>query len=152
MHWFNSCDIVTFSKIWKNKNITDSNHNIISLFNFIRKYFIILNDKFRLLILFMSNITNTNNTKKKISGSFALLDSLVRNGTKYIFGYPGGAILPIYDELYRWEEKNLIKHILVRHEQGAAHAADAYARATGFVDLRICSNCCPAVHFAHGRL
>lgn len=83
----------------------------------------------------MSNSINTNLSKKKISGSFALLDSLVRNGTKYIFGYPGGAILPIYDELYRWEEKNLIKHILVRHEQGAAHAADAYARATGFVGV-----------------
>ena len=54
----------------------------------------------------------------KTRGSFALLDSLVRNGTRHIFGYPGGAILPIYDEVYKWEEKNLIKHILVRHEQG----------------------------------
>jgi acetolactate synthase-1/2/3 large subunit len=68
-------------------------------------------------------------------GSFALLDSLVRNGTKHIFGYPGGAILPIYDEVYKWEEKKLIKHILVRHEQGAVHAADSYARATSKVGV-----------------
>lgn len=69
------------------------------------------------------------NSKK--TGAFALLDSLVRNGTKHVFGYPGGAILPIYDELYLWEEQSLISHILARHEQGAVHAADAYARATG---------------------
>jgi acetolactate synthase-1/2/3 large subunit len=71
----------------------------------------------------------------KKSGAFALFDSLVRNGTKHIFGYPGGAILPIYDELYRWEDENLIKHILARHEQGAIHAADAYARSTGNVGV-----------------
>jgi len=71
----------------------------------------------------------------KKRGSFALLDSLVRNGTRHIFGYPGGAILPIYDEVYKWEEKNLIKHILVRHEQGAVHAADGYARATSKVGV-----------------
>lgn len=64
------------------------------------------------------------------TGAFALLDSLVQNAVETIFGYPGGAILPIYDELYIWEQENLIKHILVRHEQGAAHAADAYARAS----------------------
>ena len=71
----------------------------------------------------------------KTRGSFALLDSLVRNGTRHIFGYPGGAILPIYDEVYKWEEKNLIKHILDRHEQGAVHAADGYARATSKVGV-----------------
>jgi len=69
------------------------------------------------------------------TGAFALLDSLVRNGTRYIFGYPGGAILPIYDEIYYWEKQNLIKHILTRHEQGAIHAADAYARVTGRVGV-----------------
>lgn len=73
------------------------------------------------------------NSKK--TGAFALLDSLVRNGTKHIFGYPGGAILPIYDELYLWEEQSLISHILARHEQGAIHAADAYARATSRVGV-----------------
>ena len=69
-------------------------------------------------------------------GAFVLLDTLVRNGTKYIFGYPGGAILPIYDELVYWERQGLLKHILVRHEQAATHAADAYARITG--DIGIC--------------
>lgn len=64
------------------------------------------------------------------TGAYILIDSLVQNGVEYIFGYPGGAILPIYDELYHWEKSNLIKHILVRHEQSAAHAADAYARTT----------------------
>ena len=51
------------------------------------------------------------NSKK--TGGFALFDSLVQNGTRYIFGYPGGAILPLYDELYFWEEQNLIKHIFI---------------------------------------
>ena len=69
------------------------------------------------------------------TGAYILIDSLVQNGVKHIFGYPGGAILPIYDELYHWEKNNLIKHILVRHEQGAVHAADAYARATNKVGV-----------------
>jgi acetolactate synthase I/II/III large subunit len=69
------------------------------------------------------------------TGAFALLDTLVRNSTKHIFGYPGGAILPIYDELYFWEKLNLIKHILTRHEQGAIHAADSYARVTGQIGV-----------------
>eukprot|EP01041_Mallomonas_annulata_P000062 gene62-67_t len=64
------------------------------------------------------------------TGAYILIDSLIQNGVEHIFGYPGGAILPIYDELYHWEKTNLIQHILVRHEQGAIHAADAYARAT----------------------
>jgi acetolactate synthase-1/2/3 large subunit len=74
-------------------------------------------------------------TRRIHSGAFALLDSIVRNGGSTIFGYPGGAILPIYDELYLWEEDKLIEHILVRHEQGAAHAADAYSRASGKVGI-----------------
>jgi acetolactate synthase I/II/III large subunit len=79
---------------------------------------------------------NSGNSKmQKQTGAFALIDSLIRNGTKFIFGYPGGAILPIYDELYRWEKQNLIRHILARHEQGAIHAADGYARATGKVGV-----------------
>jgi acetolactate synthase-1/2/3 large subunit len=69
------------------------------------------------------------------TGAYILIDSLVQNGVEHIFGYPGGAILPIYDELYYWEKANLIKHILVRHEQSAAHAADAYARATSKVGV-----------------
>ena len=63
------------------------------------------------------------------------MDSLKRHGVKHIFGYPGGAILPIYDELYRFEARGELQHILVRHEQAAAHAADGYARATGKVGV-----------------
>jgi acetolactate synthase I/II/III large subunit len=73
------------------------------------------------------------NSKK--TGAYVLLDSLVRNETKHIFGYPGGAILPLYDELFLWEQENLIQHILTRHEQAAIHAADSYARATGNVGV-----------------
>jgi acetolactate synthase I/II/III large subunit len=72
---------------------------------------------------------------KRATGGFALLDSLLRHGVEYIFGYPGGAILPIYDDLYKVESTGALKHILVRHEQGAAHAADGYARATGKVGV-----------------
>ncbi|WP_370584674.1 biosynthetic-type acetolactate synthase large subunit [Oculatella sp. LEGE 06141] len=63
------------------------------------------------------------------------MDSLRRHGVEHVFGYPGGAILPIYDELYRSEAAGHLKHVLVRHEQGAAHAADGYARATGKVGV-----------------
>ena len=77
------------------------------------------------------------NLKKSCSrtGAYILIDNLVQNGVEHIFGYPGGAILPIYDELYHWEKEGLIKHILVRHEQSAAHAADAYARTTNKVGV-----------------
>lgn len=80
----------------------------------------------------MISKTKILNTK---TGAFALMDALVRNGAKHIFGYPGGAILPIYDELFFWEQQKLIKHILTRHEQGAIHAADSYARVTGQVGI-----------------
>jgi len=72
---------------------------------------------------------------QRATGAYALIDSLKRHGVKHIFGYPGGAILPIYDELYRAESAGDIQHILVRHEQGATHAADAYSRATGKVGV-----------------
>lgn len=72
---------------------------------------------------------------QRATGAFALMDSLKRHGVTHIFGYPGGAILPIYDELYRFESRGELKHILVRHEQGGAHAADGYARATGKVGV-----------------
>ena len=72
---------------------------------------------------------------KRATGGFALIDSLKRHGVKHIFGYPGGAILPIYDELFKAEAAGGIQHILARHEQGAAHAADGYARATGQVGV-----------------
>ncbi|MEH1833276.1 MAG: biosynthetic-type acetolactate synthase large subunit [Nostoc sp.] len=82
-----------------------------------------------------SRISSPPVVPKRASGGFALLDSLQRHGVDYIFGYPGGAILPIYDDLYKVEATGAIKHILVRHEQGAAHAADGYARATGNVGV-----------------
>ncbi|MFM7269162.1 MAG: thiamine pyrophosphate-binding protein, partial [Cyanobium sp.] len=63
------------------------------------------------------------------------MDSLHRHGVRHIFGYPGGAILPIYDELHKAEARGWLRHILVRHEQGGTHAADAYARATGKVGV-----------------
>jgi len=70
-----------------------------------------------------------------VSGGYALMDALRRHGVRHIFGYPGGAILPIYDELHQAEARGWMQHILVRHEQGGAHAADAYARATGKVGV-----------------
>jgi acetolactate synthase-1/2/3 large subunit len=72
---------------------------------------------------------------RRVSGAFALIDSLKRHGVTHIFGYPGGAILPIYDALYQAEAAGELKHLLVRHEQGAAHAADGYSRATGKVGV-----------------
>ncbi len=69
------------------------------------------------------------------SGADALLDSLRLHGVDTIFGYPGGAILPIYDAVHKAESKGWLKHILVRHEQGGTHAADGYARATGKVGV-----------------
>ena len=62
------------------------------------------------------------------SGANILVESLVRQGVEFVFGYPGGAVLPIYDELFGDDR---IRHILVRHEAGAAHAAEGYARSTG---------------------
>lgn len=66
---------------------------------------------------------------KKITGGQAIMESLVHEGVEVIFGYPGGAIMPTYDALYDYEKK--LRHILVRHEQGAGHAAEGYARVTG---------------------
>jgi acetolactate synthase-1/2/3 large subunit len=62
------------------------------------------------------------------SGAAILVESLVRQGVEFVFGYPGGAVLPIYDELFSDQR---LRHILVRHEAGAAHAAEGYARSTG---------------------
>jgi acetolactate synthase-1/2/3 large subunit len=71
--------------------------------------------------------------KKTITGSEAVLQSLIEEGVDTIFGYPGGAIMPIYDALYDFRED--LKHILVRHEQGGIHAAQGYARASGKVGV-----------------
>lgn len=69
---------------------------------------------------------STEEAKVNISGSEALIRSLLAEGVDTVFGYPGGAIMPVFDALY--DHKNDIKHILVRHEQGAIHAAQGYAR------------------------
>src|SRR5271170_477057 len=63
-----------------------------------------------------------------ISGAETVVRALVDNGVDVLFGYPGGAVLPIYDALFH---EPRLRHILVRHEQGAAHAAEGYARSTG---------------------
>ncbi|AGK97101.1 biosynthetic-type acetolactate synthase large subunit [Clostridium pasteurianum] len=73
----------------------------------------------------------------KLSGAQVLLECLKEQGVDVIFGYPGGAVLPIYDALYHEKE---IKHILTAHEQGATHAADGYARATGKVGVVIATS------------
>ena len=65
---------------------------------------------------------------KQLNGAQIVLQSLQDHGVEHIFGYPGGAVLPIYDEIFQQES---IEHILVRHEQGATHAAEGYARSTG---------------------
>ena len=68
----------------------------------------------------------------KLKGSEALIQSLVDQGVKVIFGIPGGQMIPVYNALYGRTD---IKHILMRHEQGASHAADGYARATGKIGV-----------------
>ena len=66
--------------------------------------------------------------KEKMIGAKVLIKALTDCGVEDIFGYPGGAVLPIYDEIFKQKK---LKHILVRHEQAAAHAAEGYARSTG---------------------
>ncbi len=68
-------------------------------------------------------------SKRRVSGSEAVLLSLIEEGVDTIFGYPGGSIMPVYDLLYDYQKE--LKHILTRHEQGAAHAAQGYSRVTG---------------------
>nr|WP_084567486.1 acetolactate synthase 3 large subunit [Mesorhizobium sp. LNHC220B00] len=65
---------------------------------------------------------------REMTGAEMVVQALKDNGVKHVFGYPGGAVLPIYDEIFQQDE---VEHILVRHEQGAGHAAEGYARSTG---------------------
>ena len=74
------------------------------------------------------------NSAQDPNGSEILVRCLQAENVKYIWGYPGGAVLYIYDALYKQES---IQHVLVRHEQGAVHAADGYARATGEVGVAL---------------
>ena len=77
--------------------------------------------------------------KEKITGSEALMRALKAEGVKTIFGYPGGSIMPVYDALYDYTrgEKKAFDHILVRHEQGATHGAEGYARVSGEVGVAL---------------
>ena len=70
---------------------------------------------------------------KEMTGAEMVVEALADQGVEHIFGYPGGAVLPIYDALFQQEK---VQHILVRHEQGAVHAAEGYARSTGKVGVR----------------
>ena len=76
--------------------------------------------------------------KKKISGAEAVVHSLLKEGVDLIWGYPGGAIMPVYDEFYKFQDK--LQHILARHEQGAIHAAQGYARSSGRVGVAIATS------------
>ena len=69
------------------------------------------------------------NGQANMTGAEAILQCLIEEGVDTIFGYPGGAIMPVYDKLMDYEDK--LRHILTRHEQGAAHAAQAYSMVTG---------------------
>src|SRR5437660_1728579 len=79
----------------------------------------------------------TKRTTKKMSGAEILWECLSRQGVTHVFGYPGGAILPAYDAL--WKHSG-IHHVLVRHEQGATHMADGYARASGRVGVAVATS------------
>ncbi|MHB9131041.1 MAG: biosynthetic-type acetolactate synthase large subunit [Armatimonadota bacterium] len=79
----------------------------------------------------MATLMSPPGTSVRMSGAQALIEGLQREGVEIIFGYPGGVLLPLYDALYHAS----LRHILVRHEQGAAHAADGYARSTGKVGV-----------------
>ncbi|RVC14049.1 acetolactate synthase 3 large subunit, partial [Mesorhizobium sp. M7A.F.Ca.AU.002.02.1.1] len=73
-------------------------------------------------------MSNGQNERREMTGAEMVVQALKDNGVKHVFGYPGGAVLPIYDEIFQQDE---VEHILVRHEQGAGHAAEGYARSTG---------------------
>lgn len=77
-------------------------------------------------------------TKVRISGSEAIIRCLIAEGVDILYGYPGGAIMPVYDELYKYRDR--IHHVLSRHEQGAAHAAQGYARISGKVGVAMATS------------
>ncbi len=77
-------------------------------------------------------------SKKNITGSEALIHCLLAEGVDLIYGYPGGAIMPFYDELYKFQDK--LQHVLTRHEQGATHAAQGFARVSGKVGVCVATS------------
>lgn len=79
-----------------------------------------------------------NQSTEKISGAEAIVRCLIAEGVDIIYGYPGGAIMPVYDEFYKYQDE--IHHVLTRHEQGATHAAQGYARISGKVGVAIATS------------
>lgn len=91
----------------------------------------------------MKTVTNTLEkkgieTKKRITGSEAVIKCLLAEGVDTLYGYPGGAIMPVYDELYKYQDQ--LHHVLTRHEQGATHSAQGYARISGKVGVAIATS------------
>ena len=81
-----------------------------------------------------SSVQTSDTAPQSLSGAQMVVEALHREGVEHVFGYPGGAVLPLYDAFYR---QTYFKHILVRHEQAALHMADAYARSTGKVGVAV---------------
>ena len=77
-------------------------------------------------------------TKERISGSEAVIKCLLAEGVDTLYGYPGGAIMPVYDELYKYQDQ--LHHVLTRHEQGATHSAQGYARISGKVGVAMATS------------
>ena len=73
-------------------------------------------------------MTDKSHDPNQMTGAAMIVRALIDHGVQHLFGYPGGAVLPIYDEIFQQSD---VEHILVRHEQGAGHAAEGYARSTG---------------------
>lgn len=86
--------------------------------------------------------------KNRISGAEAVIKSLLAEGVDLVYGYPGGAIMPVYDALYKYQKE--LQHILTRHEQGATHAAQGYARTSGKVGVAIATSGPGATNFVTG--
>lgn len=81
---------------------------------------------------------DSSTTTKTVSGAEAIIKCLLEEGVKTLYGYPGGAIMPVYDELFKYQDQ--IHHVLARHEQAAAHAAQGYARVTGKVGVAMATS------------
>ncbi|WP_405609666.1 biosynthetic-type acetolactate synthase large subunit [Polaribacter sp. Asnod1-A03] len=86
----------------------------------------------------IKNNKETTKVTERISGSEAIVRCLIEEDAKIIYGYPGGAIMPVYDELYKYQDK--IHHVLTRHEQGATHSAQGFARISGKVGVAIATS------------
>ena len=86
----------------------------------------------------------------EMTGAEMVIEALADQGVEHIFGYPGGAVLPIYDALFQSQDR--VRHILVRHEQGAVHAAEGYARSTGKVGCVLVTSGPGATNGLAGRL